>query len=461
VVKVARPRERGIFSQIKAENRRNIRDLARFSNADLAEKAHSERGASFATGCLDLKFSEVRTMTNQAFATRALHGGRPASTPTDPGAVVTPIFQTTTYAQPRLGEDPRFTYSRASNPTVSALEATLARLEGLPHALAFSSGMGAITTLLLTVLGAGDRVVVSRVVYGGTTRLLHEVLARFGVEAVFVDTADPVAVEAALSPNTRLILAESPGNPTLELADLAALGELAQRWGIPLAVDNTFLTAALQRPAEFGATVVIYSTTKFIEGHNAAVGGALLFADGDLARRAERVRKTAGTIQTPWNAWLTLQGVKTLHLRLQQHSANALELARWLEGRSEVERVAYPFLESFPQVALARRQQGAGGGLVSFELRGGLAAARAFIARLGDPGHGGLIHAAENLGAVETLITHPATMTHGDLAPARRRALGITEGLLRLSVGLEDPTDLKRALADALEAIPAAVEVTP
>ena len=388
-------------------------------------------------------------MTNQAFATRALHSGRPEPAT---GAVVAPIFQTTTYAQPALGQDPRYTYSRATNPTVTALEEALARLEGLPHALAFSSGMAAITALLLTVLGRGDRLVVSRVVYGGTTRLLDEILRRFGVETIYADTRDIAAVEAALTPNTRLLLVETPANPTLELADLGALGRLARQWGIPLAVDNTFLTAALQRPAELGASVVIYSTTKFIEGHNSAVGGALLFEDEALARRCERVRKTTGSIQTPFAAWLTLQGVKTLSLRLQQHSANALALALYLEGQPAVKRVSYPFLDSFPQVLLARRQQASGGGLVSFELRGGLEAAGAFVAYLADPAHGTCIHAAENLGAVESLITHPATMTHGDLDPTRRRELGIADGLLRLSVGLEHWQDLRRDLAAALAA---------
>lgn len=376
------------------------------------------------------------------------------SHPIDP--VVVPIFQSTTYAQRAPGEHGGFTYSRAHNPTVTALEAALARFEGASRALpttqeselratAYGTGMGALTTLALAVLEGGGHAVCSEVIYGGTVRLFEEILVRFGVTASFVDTGDPAAVEAALQPETRLVLVESPGNPTLRLTDLDAVAAITHRHGALMAVDNTFLTAALQRPFEHGADVVVYSTTKFIEGHNAALGGALLVREADLHERLDRVRKTLGTIQSPWGAWLTLQGLKTLELRLERHSRTALAVARWLEGRPEVKRVLYPGLRSFPQSALARRQGcrrvGRGGGLLAFEVDDAPRCLRALRS----------IRVAENLGAVETLATHPASMTHGDLDPERRERLGVTDGLIRLSVGLESKgeliEDLERGLA--------------
>lgn len=397
--------------------------------------------------------------------------------PVDP--VVVPIFQSTTYAQRAPGEhgdfEPGgfehggFTYSRAHNPTVSALEDALARFEvGAPeppggdsprdgsapdpdpvHATAYSTGMAAITTLALSLLEGGGHAVCSEVVYGGTVRLFEEVLRPFGVSVSFVDSSDPDAVLAALGPTTRLVLVESPGNPTLRLTDLEATAAIAHRHGALLAVDNTFLTAALQRPFDRGADVVVYSTTKFIEGHNSALGGALLVRDFSLHQRLDRVRKTLGTIQTPLGAWLTLQGLKTLPLRIERHSRTARAVATWLEDRPEVGRVLYPGLESFPQHDLARRlglcRPDGGGGLVSFEVED----APLFLRSLDG------IRVAENLGAVETLATHPASMTHGDLDPQRRRRLGISEGLVRLSVGLEPAAELIADLERGLRALTA------
>ena len=378
-------------------------------------------------------------------STLAVRGGR---TP-DPltGSVTTPIYQTTTYAQDGVGRDRGHTYSRASNPTVSALEEALGAFENAPPAVAFGTGMGAITTLLLTVTGRGDHVIVSEVVYGGTVRFLREILARFGVEASFVDTSDARNVEAALRDNTRLVLAESPGNPTLVLADLHEIAAVTRNAGVLFAVDNTFLTAAICRPLDLGADVVVLSTTKFVDGHNATVGGALLARDETLLEQLRRVRKTTGTIQSPQNAWLTLQGLKTLPLRLREHSANAEAVARWLESHPSVRRVVYPGLPSFPQADLARRQHRQHhGGVLGFDVVGGTEAGIAVLENVR------LCILAENLGAAETLITHPASMTHGDVPASQREAAGITDGWIRLSVGLENPGDIIHDLDRALDA---------
>lgn len=375
--------------------------------------------------------------------------------------VVVPIYQSTTYAQRAPGEHGGYTYTRAHNPTVTALEAALARLErgddpDACYASVYSTGMAAITTLALTVMGEGGHAVCSEVIYGGSVRLFEEVLTRFGVESSFVDSGDPEAVAAAMRPSTKLLLVETPGNPTLRLTDLDAMAEIARRQGALLAVDNTFLTAELQRPFRHGADVVMYSTTKFIEGHNVTLGGALIVRDESFHERLDRVRKTLGTIQTPFGAWLTLQGLKTLPLRLARHSQTALAVARWLEGRSEVRHVLYPGLESFPQHELARRQQllveSGGGGMLAFELEAAtgddpFTRASRFLRALR------VIHVAENLGAVETLATHPASMTHGDLAPARRARLGIGDGLIRLSIGLEPGETLIADLERGFDAL--------
>jgi len=385
-----------------------------------------------------------------ALATVGVHGGLPPEAVT--GAILPPIFQTTTFVQEGVGGSPgsgagnAYTYSRAHNPTVTALETALAAFEGLPHARAFATGMAAITTLALAALDGGGHVVCSDVVYGGTVRLLDRVLAPLGVAVSYVDTADAEAVAAALRDETKLVLVETPANPTLKLTDLAAVAAATRHHPALLAVDNTFLTAALQRPAEHGADVVVYSTTKYVEGHNSTLGGALALSDRRLLERVDLVRKTTGSIQSPLQAWLTLKGLKTLTLRMERHAASAAEIADWLAGRREVANVHYPFHRSFAQRELALRQQAAGGGIVSFELVGGVAAAERFCAALR------LCRLAETLGATETLVTHPATMTHGDVPAERRRATGIGDGLIRLSVGLEAPRDLVADLDAALTA---------
>jgi cystathionine beta-lyase/cystathionine gamma-synthase len=389
-------------------------------------------------------------------ATRAVHAGVEPDPTT--GAILTPIYQTTTYVQAGVGQDKGFTYSRAANPTVSALERCLGDLDDAPPAVCFASGLAAVTTLFLSTLKGGDHVVVSDVVYGGTVRLLRQVLADLGISATFVDTARAANIVPALQANTKLVLIETPANPTLKLTDIAAVSRITRAAGVRLAVDNTFLTPVLQRCFDLGADITLYSTTKHIEGHNAAVGGSLATRDEKLLDRFRFIRKTLGCIAAPFDSWLTLRGVKTLPLRIRQHTEHATEVARWLEKHPRVARVAYPGLDSFPQAELARRQHLGHGGLVAFEVVGGTPAGISVMNNVE------LCSLAESLGAVETLITHPASMTHGDIPRDERERLGITDGLIRLSVGLESPkdiiADLDRALGIADEHLRNAPVVT-
>jgi cystathionine beta-lyase/cystathionine gamma-synthase len=378
------------------------------------------------------------------FDTLALHGG----TSPDPatGAMLTPIYQTTTYAQARVGEDKGFTYSRSANPTVSALERRLATLEGAEFCTCYATGLAATAALSLALLRAGERVVVSQAVYGGTVRLLQQVLAPFGVEADFIDTSDEDAIVRALKKPARFLFVETPANPTLKLTDIQLAAGHCHDAGALLVVDNTLLTPALQRPFDFGADVVLHSTTKFIEGHNATVGGALVTKDEKLQERFAFVRNAIGAIQSPFPAWLTLQGVKTLSMRMLWHSENAVEVARFLESHQRVSSVIYPGLRSFPQYQMAQRQQRAAGALIAFEVEGGVKAGIRLMNSVR------LCTLAENLGATETIITHPASMTHADVPAKQREAAGITDGLVRLSVGLEDAKDLIADLEQALKA---------
>jgi len=386
------------------------------------------------------------TFSPELFATTAVRGGVAPDPAT--GAVLTPIYQSTTYHQEAVGVHKGFTYSRAANPTVSALEAALGALEDTPSAVCFATGMAAISTLFLALLKAGDHVVVSDVVYGGTVRLFQQVLGNFGVEASFVDTSDADVVAKAIRPNTRLIFIETPANPTLKLTDIAAVAQVAHVAGVRLVVDNTFLTPIAQRPLELGADITLLSTTKYIEGHNSTVGGSIATHDEGLLERLRLVRKTLGCIQSPQEAWLTLRGLKTLPLRLQRHSANAQSVAEWLEQHPKVARVHYPGLAGFPQFALAQKQQSLPGGMLAFELKGGAEAGIQLMNTVR------LCLLAENLGAVETLITHPVSMTHSDVPRGIREHTGITDGLVRLSVGLENPADIIADLDAALAAIP-------
>jgi cystathionine beta-lyase/cystathionine gamma-synthase len=359
--------------------------------------------------------------------------------------MLTPIYQTTTYRQEAVGKDKGFTYSRSANPTVSALEAKLAALEGAEYATCYATGLAATTALCLALLKSGDRVVVSQAVYGGTVRLFLQVLAQFGVKAKFVDTSSLDTLAEALQEKTRFVFIETPANPTLKLTDIERASLLSRMAGAFLVVDNTLLTPALQQPFSLGADVVLHSTTKFIDGHNATVGGALITRDARLHERFSFTRNAIGAIQSPFPAWLTLQGVKTLPLRMAQHSANALRIAHYLTEHPRVASVSYPGLESFPQFELAQRQQTSGGALIAFEVEGGVKAGIRLMNSVE------LCALAENLGAAETIITHPASMTHADVPAEQRVAAGITDGLVRLSVGLENVDDLIEDLAQALK----------
>jgi cystathionine beta-lyase/cystathionine gamma-synthase len=387
--------------------------------------------------------NDTYSLNDHRVETTALHSGVTADPAT--GALLTPIYQTTTYRQQAVGVDKGYTYSRAGNPTVTALENRLAALEGADHACCFSSGLSATTALFLGLLKAKDRVIVSQVCYGGTVRLLQQIFSAFDVQAEFIDTTGEAILTDALREPARLVFIETPANPTLSLTDIGLASRLAHAAGALLVVDNTLLTPILQRPIDLGADVSLHSTTKFIDGHNATIGGALITNNKDLHERFDFVRKSTGTIQAPFDAWLTLQGAKTLPLRIRQHTENAIEVARFLSRHPRITKLNYPGLESFPQFELARRQQVSGGALISFEVDGGLEAGVKLMNKVK------LCSLAENLGAAETLITHPASMTHGAVPIEQRAAAGITDGLVRLSVGLENPADIIADLEQALE----------
>jgi cystathionine beta-lyase/cystathionine gamma-synthase len=381
------------------------------------------------------------------FATLQIHAGVEPDPAT--GAILTPIYQTTTYVQPSVDQylSKGYSYSRSGNPTVRALEKKINAMEGGADCTAFSTGMAAIQAVMMGFLSGGDHCIVSDVAYGGTYRFCTKVLSRFGVEFTFADTSRPQEVRAALRDRTRLIFTETPANPTMKLTDIAAISEIARARDIPHAVDNTFLTPYYQRPLELGADLVVHSTTKYLDGHNATVGGAVVARTAEQDAQLRFMQKAGGTILSPQVAWLTLQGCKTLSVRMDRQSANALEIARFLEAHPKVQKVCYPGLESFPQHELARRQARGFGAMLWFEVRGGVAAGK----RLMDTVR--LWSLAENLGSTESLVTHPVTMTHADVDAAERQRVGITDGLVRLSVGLEDVEDLIDALGTALAGV--------
>ncbi len=381
------------------------------------------------------------------FRTKQIHAGVTPDPTT--GAILTPIHQSTTFVQPSVDEymATGYSYSRSGNPTVRALEEKVTALEGGADTAAFGTGMAATNAVMLAMLNAGDHVVFSDVVYGGTYRLATQVYRRFGVECEFVDTSYARNVETAIKSNTRLIFTETPANPTLKLTDIAAVSEIAQAHGIPHCVDNTFLTPYYQRPFELGADLIVHSTTKYLDGHNATVGGAVASRTAELHEQIKFVQNATGTTMSPQVAWLTLQGVKTLSERMDRQSDNAMRVARFLETHPKVVKVAYPGLESFPQHDLAKHQASGFGAMAWFEVHGGVAAGKELM---------GLVELwtlAENLGSVESLITHPVTMTHAAIEPEERLKVGITDGLVRISVGLEDAEDLIEDLEQALDRI--------
>ncbi len=384
-------------------------------------------------------------MSELRFETRAIHAGQDPDPRT--GAVAVPVYQTSTYAQEALGRHKGYEYSRTQNPTREALEACLAALEGGRFGLAFASGMAATNTVL-NLLTAGDHVVCSDDVYGGTYRIFERVYRGYGLGFSYVDTRDPQAIEAALRPETRLVWIETPSNPLLKLTDLAAVAALCRARGLISVVDNTFATPVFQRPLEHGIDLVAHSTTKYLGGHSDVVGGALVTSREDLHARLRFCQNAVGAVPGPWDAWLVNRGLKTLAVRMARHAENAVAIARFLAAHREVERVRFPFLESDPQHALARRQMSGAGGMVSFEIRGGLEAARGFLARVR------LFTLAESLGGVESLIEHPALMTHASIPPAVRAASGVSDSLIRLSVGIEHVDDLIADLEQAFGARP-------
>ena len=381
------------------------------------------------------------------FSTKQIHAGVEPDPTT--GSILTPIYQTTTYVQPSVDKymSLGFSYSRSGNPTVQALEKKLAVLEDGAECAAFSTGMAAIQAVMMGFLNAGDHCLVSDVAYGGTYRFCTKVLSRFGVTFSFIDTSSPDDVRAGLRDNTRLIFTETPANPTMKLTDIEAVSEIARERNIPHALDNTFLTPYYQKPLDKGVDLVVHSTTKYLDGHNATVGGAVISRSTELGETIRFMQNSAGTIMSPQVAWLTLQGCKTLSVRMDCQSSNAMAIARFLESHPKVTTVRYPGLESFPQHELARRQATGFGAMLWFEVEGGLQAAK----RLMDSVK--LWSLAENLGSTESLVTHPVTMTHADVDAAERKRVGITDGLVRLSVGLEDEGDLIGALKDALESV--------
>jgi len=377
------------------------------------------------------------------FATRCIHAGQRADPST--GAIITPIFQTSTYVQDALGQHKGYEYARTQNPTREALEANVASLESGREGFAFASGMAAIGAVA-SMLEAGDHVVVTDNIYGGTYRLFERVLSRYGLRFTYVDTSRLDLLAAALAEPTRMLFLETPTNPVMGLTDLAEASALAHRHGASVVVDNTFASPALQRPLELDADLVLHSTTKYLNGHSDSVGGIVVARHDTDIEWLRFYQNAAGAILSPFDSWLVLRGTKTLALRMAQHNVNGLAVAEYLAGHPKVARVFYPGLPSHPQHELARRQMQGFGGMLAFEL-GSLEHARRFLNRVG------LMALAESLGGVESLISHPATMTHASVPADRRAALGITDGLVRISVGIEDIDDLTADLAQALDAV--------
>lgn len=383
----------------------------------------------------------MESIDGARFETRAIHAGQPPEPET--GAVVVPIYQTVTYAQVRVGEHKGYDYSRTGNPTRTALETCMASLEEGRYGLAFASGMAA-TDAVVRLLKPGDHVLVGDDVYGGTYRLFKRVWQDYGLQFSFVDMADPAAVEASLQPQTRLVWLESPTNPLLRLADIPAIAALTHVRGVLLAVDNTFATPYAQRPLTLGADIVVHSSTKYLSGHSDVIGGIAVVQSGELYQRLAFLQNAAGAVPGPFDCWLTLRGIKTLAVRMAAHSANALAVARFLEEHPTVARVMYPGLPSHPQHALARRQMGLFGGMLSFEVRGSEFAARQLVESTR------IFTLAESLGGVESLIELPAAMTH---LSVQGSPLAVSPQLVRLSVGIEHLDDLLADLEQALAQI--------
>ena len=381
------------------------------------------------------------------FRSKQIHAGVTPDPTT--GAILTPIFQSTTFVQESVDSylSKGFSYSRSGNPTVRALEKKLAELEGGYDATCYGTGMSAVNCTMLAFLSAGDHAIISDVAYGGTYRLCTKVLSRFGIEFSFADTSNPDDVKSKVKENTKLFLTETPANPTMKLSDIAEISKISQSVNAVHVVDNTLITPCYQRAIELGADLSLHSTTKYFDGHNATVGGAVVARTKELDEKIRFIQNSTGSIMSQMVAWLTLQGCKTLSVRMEAQAANALAIARYLESHPKVEQVAYPGLESFSQHELAKKQSSGFGAMLWFEVKGGLKAGKQLMDSVD------LWTLAENLGSVESLITHPVTMTHADVDEAERKRVGIIDGLVRLSVGLEDGEDLIEALDKALESV--------
>jgi cystathionine beta-lyase/cystathionine gamma-synthase len=379
----------------------------------------------------------------QGFATRAIHTGQEPDPLT--GAISVPIYPTSTYVQEEIGKNKGYEYARVSNPTRDRLETNLAALEGGTASCVFASGMAAINAVA-TMLKAGDHVVAGHNLYGGTPRLFDQVLVNFGLTFTYVDTSEAGNVERALQKNTRLLFLETPTNPLMELCDLRAISELSHRHGVEVVVDNTFMSPYFQRPIELGADMVVHSTTKFLNGHSDGLGGVVVCTKPEQAEKLAYLQKCAGAILSPFECWLILRGVKTLAVRMLQHDSNGRKVADYLSKHKKVQKVFYPGLPDHPQHELAKRQMSGFGSMIAFET-GSLANANNMLRKVR------VCSLAESLGGVETLISHPATMTHAGIGEEGRRKIGITDGMVRISVGIEDVDDILGDLDQALAAI--------
>ena len=362
------------------------------------------------------------------------------------GAIVPPIYQSATYVLEEVGKDKGYDYTRASNPTREMLENNLAALDGGKYGIYYSSGMAAVDSVM-KLFKSGDHIVCSDDVYGGVSRLYNNLLVNYDLTFTYVNSSNPQEVEDAIQDNTKLIWIETPTNPLLKVTDLDAVGKIAKKHGILYGVDSTFSTPALLRPLEFGADITMHSTTKYLSGHNQIIGGILITNDDELSEKFKFIQKTVGAVPSPFDCWLTLLGIKTLSLRVTRHCENAQVIAEFLEAHPKVERVTYPGLPSHPQYDIAKDQMDGFSGMISMELKGGIPAGISLMNGLE------LCSLAESLGAVETMITHPATMTHADVPKDERLARGLTDGLVRLSVGIEDKEDIIADLNQALDKI--------
>ena len=375
------------------------------------------------------------------FSTKAIHAGQEPDPST--GAIMTPIFQTATYAQTGLGEHKGFEYSRTQNPTRSALEECMAALEDARFGLAFASGMAA-ETAILSLLSAGDHIVSCDDLYGGSYRIFERIMRRYNVETTYVATGNIAAYEQAIRPNTKMIWLETPTNPLLRLVDIQAVAEIAHRHHLLVVVDNTFASPYFQQPLKLGADIVVHSTTKYLNGHSDVIGGALVLNNEEVSQALQFYQNAAGGVPSPFDAWLTLRGIKTLAVRMRQHEENAMAVAKFLAEHPRVEKVYYPGLPAHPDYELAKRQMSGFGGMVSFQFKGVYADVDKVVRRLK------VFTLAESLGGVESLVCHPASMTHGSIPKDIRESRGLTDTLLRLSVGIEDVDDLLADLEQAL-----------